>query len=181
MLEKHQYSFIIILGIALTAMTACSQSVTRIGFSPSFTGTQASPRVWMGRGRTSTRLGTRKLGAPYVVAGRTYVPRHDPYYNKIGIASWYGADFHGRLTANGEIYDMHRFTAAHPTLPLPSLVRVTNLATGRSLTVRVNDRGPFIKDRIIDLSKAAADHLGLRRQGTGRVRVTYVGPADLNG
>jgi len=115
------------------------------------------------------------------VAGRTYVPRHEPDYDKVGIASWYGNDFHGRLTANGEIYDMRSFTAAHPTLPLPSLVRVTNLENGQSIVVRVNDRGPFVKDRIIDLSKATAIHLGLVQRGTGRVRVTYLGPADLNG
>jgi rare lipoprotein A len=115
------------------------------------------------------------------VAGRTFVPRHEPDYDRIGIASWYGDDFHGRLTANGEIYDMHRLTAAHPTLPLPSLVRVTNLDNGHSLVVRVNDRGPFVKDRIIDLSKASARYLGIAHRGTGRVRVTYLGPADRAG
>lgn len=151
------------------------------GFAPSSTGTSASPRVWQGSGTTPTRRGVYKLGNPYQVSGRTYVPKHEPGYDRTGIASWYGDDFHGRLTANGEIYDMNRMTAAHPTLPLPSLVRVTNLDSGHSIVVRVNDRGPFVKGRIIDLSKASAAKLGMLRSGTGRVRVTYVGAADLDG
>lgn len=181
MFSEHRYSRILIVSVVLIGSAACSQSISRTGFSPSFTGTSASPRVWNGSGPTPTRQGTYKLGPPYVVAGQTFVPRHEPDYDKVGIASWYGEDFHGRLTANGEIYDLHRFTAAHPTLPLPSLVRVTNLENGRSLIVRVNDRGPFVKDRIIDLSKASAIRLDLTQRGTGRVRVTYLGPADLNG
>lgn len=127
------------------------------------------------------RRGTYKLGNPYTVAGRTYVPRNDPNYDRTGTASWYGDDFHGRLTANGEVFDMNRLTAAHPTLPLPSLVRVTNVENGRSLVVRVNDRGPFLHNRIIDLSRASAKTLGFQHQGTARVRVQYVGPANLDG
>src|SRR5690606_29824158 len=99
--------------------------------------------------------------------------KHDPHYDRIGIASWYGSDFHGRLTANGEIYDQNRLTAAHPTLPLPSTVRVTNLSNGRSVVVRVNDRGPFLHDRIIDLSRTAAQQLGFANRGLAKVRVTY--------
>ena len=181
MLSDHPYSRLMLILITAGAVAACSNSVSQKGFSPSFTGTSASPRVWDGVGPPPKRSGRYKLGSPYVVAGRTYVPRHEPDYDKVGIASWYGDDFHGRLTANGEIYDMRSFTAAHPTLPLPSLVRVTNLENGQSIVVRVNDRGPFVKDRIIDLSKATAIHLGLAQRGTGRVRVTYLGPADLNG
>ncbi len=144
-------------------------------------GVQSSPRVWNGSGRPPRGTGTRKLGKPYVVAGRTYVPRHDPYYNRVGYASWYGDDFHGRLTANGEVFDMHALTAAHPTLPMPSVVRVTNLENGRTIVVRVNDRGPFVKDRLIDLSRAAASRLGFQRAGVTRVRVKFLGLARLNG
>ncbi|MDX2259246.1 MAG: septal ring lytic transglycosylase RlpA family protein [Hyphomicrobiaceae bacterium] len=145
------------------------------------TGTSASPRVWDGTGSPPSIRGRYKLGSPYVVSGRTYVPMHEPDYDRVGIASWYGDAFHGRLTANGEVFDMHAVTAAHPTLPLPSLVRVTSLDTGRSVVVRVNDRGPFVADRIIDLSRASATRLGLLQRGTGRVRVEYLGPAPLDG
>lgn len=120
-----------------------------------------------------------KVGKPYVIAGRTYVPRHDPNYDRTGIGSWYGPGFHGRKTANGETYDQNGFTAAHPTLPLNALVRVTNLENGRSLVLRINDRGPFVGNRIIDLSRAAADHLGYAHQGTARVRVQVVRTAAL--
>lgn len=121
-----------------------------------------------------------KVGSPYKVGGRTYVPRVDPTYDEIGIASWYGPNFHGKLTANGELFDENRLTAAHKTLPLPSLVRVTNLENGRTTIVRVNDRGPFSGDRIIDLSKRAAEVLGTRQQGLGRVRVEYLGAARMS-
>lgn len=122
----------------------------------------------------------QKIGTPYTVNGVTYYPKADPRYNRVGVASWYGSQFHGRRTANGELFDMNRYTAAHPTLPLPSIVRVTNLENGRSIKVRVNDRGPFAKDRIIDMSRAAATKLGFVAQGTTRVRVEYVGPASMN-
>lgn len=125
--------------------------------------------------------GVHKLGAPYVAAGRTVTPREDPDYDRTGVASWYGALFHGRRTANGEIYDMEALSAAHPTLPLPSYVKVTHMESGRSLVLRVNDRGPFAHDRIIDLSSRAAKLLGIKRGGTGPVRVTYLKPAPLDG
>ena len=113
----------------------------------------------------------------YVVFGRTYhVQRKRTAYVERGIASWYGSKFHGRRTSSGETYNMYRFTAAHKTLPLPSFVRVTNLDNGRSLVVRVNDRGPFKDDRLIDLSYAAAARLGFADQGTARVEVRAVGP-----
>ncbi len=116
--------------------------------------------------------GHPKTGAPYQVAGRWYTPMQQAvHYDEQGIASWYGKDFHGRKTANGERYDMHAFSAAHKTLPLPTLVRVTNLDNGRSVIVRVNDRGPFVKDRLIDLSYAAARALGFAEHGTAHVRV----------
>ena len=148
--------------IAAVILQACSRS----GGLPS-----SSPRV-IPFGQPVPQGGGRyKLGAPYVVNGRRYVPRHDPHYDRVGLGSWYGRDFHGRQTANGEIYDMGRISAAHPTLPLPSLVRVTNLRNGRSLVVRVNDRGPFVPGRIIDLSHRAAHELGFVRSGVTRVRV----------
>jgi rare lipoprotein A len=125
--------------------------------------------------------GTVKIGNPYVINGRTYYPSHDPAYRAEGIASWYGADFHGRMTANGEVYDMNAISAAHPTMPLPSYARVTNLENGRSIIVRVNDRGPYAPGRIVDLSLGTAKALGTSGQGLARVRVEYVGRAGLAG
>ncbi len=117
-----------------------------------------------------------KTGQPYRVAGKWYVPREDWNYDEIGIASWYGPKFHRRRTANGEIFDMNKVSAAHRTLPLPSYVRVTNLENGRAINVRVNDRGPFAKGRIIDLSRRAAQLLGFQKKGTARVRVQIIRP-----
>jgi rare lipoprotein A len=125
--------------------------------------------------------GVYRVGSPYIVAGRVYVPENDPHYRADGVASWYGSDFHGRSTANGEIFDADAITAAHPTLPLPSYVRVSNLSNGRSLIVRVNDRGPYAGNRIIDVSKRAAYLLGFTVSGTAWVRVEYVGPAPIEG
>jgi len=125
--------------------------------------------------------GTYRVGKPYQVAGRDYVPQEDDQYATEGLASWYGTDFHGRLTANGEVFDMESISAAHPTLPLPSYVRVTNLANKRSIIVRVNDRGPYHGDRVIDLSHKAANLLAFRQNGVARVRVEYVGRASLDG
>jgi len=120
-----------------------------------------------------------KTGSPYQVLGVWYYPlASGEHYDRTGIASWYGKKFHGKKTANGERYDMYAMTAAHTTLPLPSRVRVTNLSNGRSVVVRINDRGPFVKDRIIDLSYAAAKALGYEQQGTTRVRVQTL---DANG
>lgn len=116
-------------------------------------------------------------GPPYQVAGKWYVPTHEPNYNEVGIASWYGPTFHGKASASGETFDENAMTAAHPTLPIPSLVRVTNLENGRSVVVRLNDRGPFVDDRIIDLSRAAGKALDMHAKGTAKVRVQYVGPA----
>ncbi len=119
-----------------------------------------------------------KIGQPYEINGQWYHPRLVDDYREVGVASWYGVPFHGRKTANGEIYDMHGISAAHPTLPLPSLAKVTNLQNGRSIVVRVNDRGPFAKQRIIDLSRRAAWELGFKDQGTTDVEVVYMGLAD---
>src|SRR5262245_46936121 len=125
--------------------------------------------------------GTYRVGRPYSINGRTYVPAENPSYRIEGIASWYGPDFHGRLTANGEVYDMHSISAAHTTLPLPSYARVTNLENGRSIIVRVNDRGPYVRERVIDLSIGTAKALNFYGQGLARVRVEYVGRAPLEG
>ncbi len=115
--------------------------------------------------------GVYKVGQPYQINGNWYYPEESFTYDEVGVASWYGPGFDGELTANGEIYDQNALTAAHPTLQMPSLVRVLNLENGRSVVVRINDRGPFAHDRIIDLSHRAADLLGFLEQGTARVRV----------
>jgi rare lipoprotein A len=120
-------------------------------------------------------------GSAYQVDGVWYQPREDAAYDRVGTASWYGELFHGRRTANGEIYDMDRLSAASPTLPLPVYARVTNLENRRSIIVRVNDRGPYRSDRVIDLSRRSAEALGFRGKGTARVRVQYLARAPLNG
>lgn len=169
------------LGIGLVALTACSRGYDALSRYDEKTGTSASPRL-VALGEPVPRGGGHfKLGAPYQVSGRWYTPQFDPTYDRVGIASWYGEDFHGRKTANGEIYDMSALTAAHPTLPLPSYAYVTNLANGRTILVRVNDRGPYARDRILDLSWASARALGMANHGLGRVRVRYAGHAPMNG
>lgn len=125
--------------------------------------------------------GTYRVGRPYTIAGRVYTPEENINYREEGMASWYGDDFHGRYTANGEIFDMDSISAAHPTLPMPSYVRVTNLRNKKSVVVRVNDRGPYANDRIIDLSRRTAQLLGFHGHGVARVRVEYVGRAPLAG
>ena len=131
-----------------------------------------------GDGPRALPQGIYKLGQPYQIDGRWYYPEFDPAYDRIGVASWYGAEFDGRPTANGEVFDLGRLSAAHPTMPLPSLVRVTNLDNGRELELRVNDRGPFVGDRIIDLSQAAARELGFEQEGIAPVRVRFLRLAD---
>jgi len=153
--------------------------VSRPVFSEDEFGVSTSPRV--AAYDIPKGGGTFKLGLPYKVADRWYVPREDPNYEEVGIASWYGADFHGRRTANGEVFDANALTAAHPTLPLPCYAYVTNLDNGKTVLVRVNDRGPYVNDRLIDMSYAAAKQLGYSSQGRARVRVRYAGRAPLNG
>ena len=125
--------------------------------------------------------GVYKIGEPYQIDNVWYYPREQPDYDETGIASWYGPTFYGKKTANGEIYDGNQLTAAHKTLPMPVNVRVTNLDNGKSIIVRVNDRGPYARGRIIDLSRHAAELLDVVQTGTARVRVTYLARADLNG
>jgi rare lipoprotein A len=144
-------------------------------------GVSSSPRV-VGLGEPVPKGGgTYRVGKPYTVAGRIYVPEENASYSAEGLASWYGDDFHGRQTANGEVFDMTSISAAHPTLPIPSYARVTNLGNQRSIIVRVNDRGPYHQNRVIDVSIRAAKLLGFHDAGVTRVRVDYVGRAALEG
>ncbi|AWN37321.1 septal ring lytic transglycosylase RlpA family protein [Methylobacterium radiodurans] len=151
------------------------------GIDPKY-GVRASPRLY-NEGDVIPKGGGRRFsGKPYVVAGRTYVPREDARgYVREGMASWYGAAFHGRQTANGEVFDRHAIVAAHPTLPLPSYARVTNTTNGRSMVVRVNDRGPYHADRVMDVSEEVAQALEFHRKGTTHVRVEYIGKASVAG
>ena len=121
------------------------------------------------------------VGHPYTVAGHRYYPAENPSYTATGMASWYGAAFHGRRTANGEVYDMASLSAAHPTMPLPSYARVTNLQNGYSVIVRVNDRGPYHAGRVMDVSSRVADVLDMKAMGTAKVKVDYVGAAPMEG
>lgn len=170
------------------ALAACGGMMSGAGdfinkntkFTSSEYGVKASPRVTYAK-NTPKGGGRSQIGKPYKVAGKWYTPKHDPNYDETGAASWYGPNFHGRKTANGEIFDQFAISAAHPTLPLPSYVRVTNLENNKSILVRVNDRGPFVSGREIDLSKRAAEMLDYTRKGTTRVRVRYVGKAPLEG
>jgi rare lipoprotein A len=144
-------------------------------------GVSSSPRVVAFGDPVPKGGGTYRVGKPYTVAGRVYVPEEGTDYRAEGMASWYGDDFHGRLTANGEVFDMASLTAAHPTLPMPSYARVTNLSNGKSLVVRVNDRGPYHGNRLIDVSNKAAELLEFKGNGVAKVRVEYVGRAPLEG
>ncbi|HWX06207.1 MAG TPA: septal ring lytic transglycosylase RlpA family protein [Bradyrhizobium sp.] len=144
-------------------------------------GVSSSPRVVEFGEPVPKGGGTYRVGKPYTVAGRVYVPEEDVNYREEGLASWYGDDFHGRLTANGEVFDMGSLTAAHPTLPMPCYARVTNLSNGKSLIVRVNDRGPYHGNRLIDVSNKAAELLEFKGNGVARVRVEYVARAPLEG
>jgi rare lipoprotein A len=144
-------------------------------------GVSSSPRVVDFGEPVPKGGGAYRVGKPYSVGGREYVPFEDTHYRAEGLASWYGDDFHGRLTANGEVFDMTSLTAAHPTLPMPCYVRVTNLGNGKSIIVRVNDRGPYHGNRLIDVSHNAARLLDFKSSGIARVRVEYVGRAPLEG
>jgi len=159
-----------IAGLACAALAACAT-----GGGEYRAGGVGASSVSSG-GYSTAAITSQKVGRPYQVSGKWYVPARQDDYDETGIASWYGPNFHGRPTANGEVFDMNQISAAHPTLPIPSIVKVTNLSNGRELVVRVNDRGPFAQGRIIDLSKAAASELGFINQGVTKVRVQYIGP-----
>lgn len=159
---------------ACVALAACSAA--RIASNSEY-----SPKVVADGEPVPKGGGVYRVGQPYSINGQTYRPSDNPSYRAEGIASWYGPDFHGRLTANGEIFDMHGISAAHPTMPLPSYARVTDLDNGRSIIVRVNDRGPYARNRIIDVSIGTAKALGFYGDGLARVRVEYVGRAPIDG
>src|SRR6188508_2715324 len=170
-----------VAAVACLLLANCASSEKFAGRVDPKYGVSSSPRV-VGFGEPVPKGGgTYRIGKPYTVAGRVYVPEEDPDYRAEGMASWYGDDFHGRLTANGEVFDMLSLTAAHPTLPIPSYARVTNLRNGKSLVVRVNDRGPYHGNRLIDVSNKAAELLEFKANGVARVRVEYVGRAPLEG
>ena len=162
--------------LALLPLSGCSSNKSA-KLDP-FAG-KGSPR-YPGNGPLPRGGGRYHLGDPYQVAGRWFTPREQPSYDKVGLASWYGTQFHRRQTSNGEWFDMNYLTAAHATLPLPSYAKVTNVENGRVVIVRINDRGPFVGDRIIDLSRHSANVLGFKEQGKAKVRVQYLGPAPLN-
>jgi len=155
-----------LLGLAALTLAACAGEPHR---PPSDLGANGAP---------TSRYSGYRVGKPYQVNGIWYYPKDQPNYDEIGLASWYGEQFHNHYTADGEVFDMNMPSAAHKTLPLPSLVEVTNLANGRTLIVRVNDRGPFVDGRVIDLSREAASELGFVAAGVTRVRVRYVGQAQ---
>lgn len=183
---------------ALAALTACSGTspppqapavswqttsaapTPAVPVRPAAVASAAAPAITTAPGPVPRVKGGYKVGNPYVVAGVTYVPMEDPGYDKVGMASWYGPDFHGKQTANGELFDMSALTAAHPTLPMPSYAWVTNLRNGRTILVRINDRGPYKPGRIVDVSRASARMLGFEGQGVAEVRVRYAGRAPLD-
>ena len=181
---------LIVLSISAIALAACSAPATKVSngksrskeyFSEREYGVKASPRVSNQRTRLPRGGGRDQTGKPYKIKGQWYRPKEEPGYRKTGMASWYGDAFHGRLTANGEIYDMTHLTAAHPTMPLPSYARVTNTKNGSSVIVRVNDRGPYAHGRVIDLSRRAAELLDYTHSGVAKVNVEYIGRAPLHG
>ncbi len=166
------------LAAGCLALANCSGNVGQV--DPRY-GVASSARVVKPGEPVPKGGGVYRVGKPYTVAGVTYTPEVDNQYSKVGLASWYGDDFHGRYTANGEIFDMNSISAASPTLPLPSYARVTNLQNNRSLVVRVNDRGPYVDGRLIDVSVRAARLLGFYGQGVTKVKVEYIGLAPLKG
>jgi rare lipoprotein A len=171
--------------LVASALAGCSQAPNAKRskeFFPSSVYGAASPKV-VADGEAVPRGGGRYLvGRPYTIAGRVYTPTEvAPNASQTGKASWYGAAFHGRRTSNGEVYDMRSLTAAHPTWPLPSYVRVTNTTNGRSMIVRLNDRGPFHAGRIMDVSSRVADALDFKRMGTASLKIDYLGKAGLAG
>ena len=182
---RISFSSVLIAGLCAVFLSGCSSHHERnskhstwkgAGLDP-FAGT-GSP-YFTGKGPIPFGGGKYQVGNAYQIAGRTWTPHEQPGYDKIGVASWYGEAFHKRKTSNGEWFDMNTLTAAHATLPLPSYAMVTNLDNGRQVIVRINDRGPFVDTRIIDLSKKAADVLGYRNKGKTHVRVKLIGPAPL--
>jgi rare lipoprotein A len=175
------------LGVTAVVLAGCAAPGPQVSYSHGhehFSQAKyghASPKL-VADGQPVPRGGGQYLvGHPYSVAGHRYYPSEDPSYSAVGMASWYGAAFHGRRTANGEVYDMASLSAAHPTMPLPSYARVTNLSNGYSVIVRVNDRGPYHGGRVMDVSSRVAEVLDFKGAGTAKVKVEYVGRAPMEG
>ena len=166
MSDVRRFTAFVFIGTALITTTGCASSQK----SDTLNATKFKQKRI-----DKTLQSHQRVGKPYKIKGKTYKPKHEPKYDETGIASWYGPRFHGKPTASGEAFNMNAITAAHPTLPLNSLLHVTNLENGKEIFVRLNDRGPFAKKRIIDLSKGAAEELGIT--GLAKVRVQYAGPA----
>lgn len=182
---RHAIRLVALATLIAPILAACGMgdlgaTVKRSAFSSKEYGVTSSPRVTTNPNPPKGG-GRYQVGKPYTVRGKVYVPQENPNYADSGEASWYGSDFHGRRTANGEIFSANAITGAHPTLPLPSYVRVTNQENGRSVVVRVNDRGPYMPGRIMDLSHRAAEMLGYVNNGHAQIRAEYVGPAPLEG
>jgi rare lipoprotein A len=175
----RRFARLLVLAGGCLALANCSSGLSS-KIDPRY-GVTASPRVVELGEPVPKGGGVYRVGKPYVVGGRVYVPEENPNYSEVGLASFYGNDFHGRYTANGEIFDMDSISAAHPTMPLPSYARVTNLANRKSIVVRVNDRGPYARGRLIDVSTKTAKLLGFYGHGTARVKVDYVGRAPIAG
>lgn len=185
MVFSARSSVVIAVMLCSLVLSACSSSpasyIVRgidVSSPPSRSTSSANTGSGGGGSAWSGGSGEQKIGRPYTIAGRTYVPARDDDYDEIGVSSWYGPNFHGLPTANGEIFDQNALSAAHTTLPIPAMIEVTNLENGRTAVLRLNDRGPFAGDRILDVSRAAAIELGFLSQGLARVRVRYLGPPD---
>ena len=164
----------------LVANCAVKTSVGDGGIDPKL-GVRASPRLYSEGEEIPKGGGKRLVGQSYTIAGQTYIPQDVKRYSVVGLASWYGTAFHGRLTANGEVFDRYSISAAHKTLPLPSYARVTNIRNGRSIIVRINDRGPYHSNRVMDVSERVADVLDFKHLGTTQIRLDYLRPASLGG
>ncbi|MFO1033660.1 MAG: septal ring lytic transglycosylase RlpA family protein [Hyphomicrobiales bacterium] len=177
----RQAWFVALLTAFAVALVGCSshRGAHKVQASRDPFAGKGSPH-YSGHGPIPEGGGRYFVGKPYQVAGRWYTPKEQPGYDKKGTASWYGEAFNARKTSNGEWFDMADLTAAHPTLPLPSYAKVTNLENGRTIVVRINDRGPFVGTRIMDLSKRSADVLGYRNKGMAKVRVQWIGNAPIN-
>ena len=172
--------FLAVLAVLALALVGCSSDRPKASKSRKldpFAGT-GSP-YYKGKGPIPEGGGRYHVGSPYQVAGRWFTPKEQPGYDKKGMASWYGEAFHARKTSNGEWFDMADLTAAHPTLPLPSYAKVTNLENGKTVVVRINDRGPFVGTRLIDLSKRTSEYLGFKHKGKAMVRVQWIADAPL--
>jgi rare lipoprotein A len=185
--DKRRWRGAASLGVTAFALAGCAAQSPQVSYSHGhehFSQAKyghASPKM-VADGQPVPRGGGQYLvGRPYTVAGHRYYPGEDPSYSAVGMASWYGAAFHGRRTANGEVFDMASLSAAHPTMPLPSYARVTNLSNGYSVIVRVNDRGPYHGGRVMDVSSRVAEVLDFKGAGTAKVKVEYVGRAPMEG